>query len=503
MLDVRVNARRQRIGLLAWPPYHVGWGAALAALGLGLAVALLPLWAAVVLVVATAALLLTLIDPLVGLGLALLAGPFGAFENRVWGNQLLDSGQLLFFVVVAVWLSKGVLRRAIKLPLSWPHLPLALFAGVATISLLDAPSLVLGFRELIKWVEIGLLMVMVVDLPEVSPLLRRMPASWTPRLFVGILLLAGMSQALGGIWQAVIRGSGPDFFHVSGRFYRPYGTFDQPNPFGGFVGMNACLAWGTLVGLVVAHWRARSWGTWTDRGWLLFLGVAAGTTTAALVLSWSRGAWLGFVAGIATLLFFWPRRRVWGAAVLVGGLALFVLALAAGWIPASITARLTGFTAEFSLGDVRGVDITQADYAVLERLAHWQSALEMARDHLWLGVGFGNYEAAYADYAFLNWPAALGHAHNYYLNLLAETGVVGIIAYFVFWLVVVGQGVWLLRRLPSAERGMALGLLAVCAALAVHHLVDKLYVNNIYVHLGVMLGLQQLLARNGLARSEL
>ena len=84
MLDVRVNARRQRIGLLAWRPYRLKWGAVLAALGLGLAVALLPLWAAVVLVVAAVALLLTLIDPLVGLGLALLAGPFGAFENRVW-----------------------------------------------------------------------------------------------------------------------------------------------------------------------------------------------------------------------------------------------------------------------------------------------------------------------------------------------------------------------------------------------------------------------------------
>ncbi|MGB4869875.1 MAG: hypothetical protein WBP47_07475, partial [Candidatus Promineifilaceae bacterium] len=45
----------------------------------------------------------------------------------------------------------------------------------------------------------------------------------------------------------------------------------------------------------------------------------------------------------------------------------------------------------------------------------------------------------------------------------------------------------------GTERGIILGLMACWAALTVHHLVDKLYVNNIYIHLGVMLGLLALL----------
>jgi hypothetical protein len=52
----------------------------------------------------------------------------------------------------------------------------------------------------------------------------------------------------------------------------------------------------------------------------------------------------------------------------------------------------------------------------------------------------------------------------------------------------------LLSQLDGVPRGIALGLLAAFAALTVHHLVDKLYVNNIYIHLGVMLGLLQLLS---------
>ncbi len=156
-----------------------------------------------------------------------------------------------------------------------------------------------------------------------------------------------------------------------------------------------------------------------------------------------------------------------------------------------------GFRDEFTLGDVRGVDINDANFSVLERLAHWQAATDMARDDLWTGVGFGNYEAAYADYMLINFTAALGHAHNYYLNLLAEVGLPGLLAYMFFWLAVMGQSVWLIRRLAWPERGVAVGLLAAWVALAVHHLVDKLYVNNIYVHLGVMLGLLQLLVWPG------
>ena len=124
------------------------------------------------------------------------------------------------------------------------------------------------------------------------------------------------------------------------------------------------------------------------------------------------------------------------------------LGVAAGSGPAlSVADRLAGFGDEFALGDVRGVDINDTNYAVLERLAHWQAAADMARDDLWTGVGFGNYAAAYPRYALINWPDALGHAHNYYLNLLAEVGLPGLLAYLIFWLAVVWQTIRAARRL--------------------------------------------------------
>jgi O-antigen ligase len=132
---------------------------------------------------------------------------------------------------------------------------------------------------------------------------------------------------------------------------------------------------------------------------------------------------------------------------------------------------------------------------VIERLAHWQAALAMWQGDFWNGVGLGDYEPAYPEYRLLNWPIALGHAHNYYLNVAAETGVVGLAAYMVLWAVVLWQTWRLTRRASGWRRGLAIGLFGAWAHLSVHHLFDNLYVNNVHLHVGVMLGLIAVLAR--------
>ena len=163
-------------------------------------------------------------------------------------------------------------------------------------------------------------------------------------------------------------------------------------------------------------------------------------------------------------------------------------------MPDSITARVSS-SAEFELRELRDIELTDTNYALLERLAFWQAAVGMAEQNLWLGVGFGNYDAVYQDFAPITWPLSLGHAHNYYLNLAAEVGILGLVAYVVFWGAIVWQNVRSLSQIQSWERAILLGLLGCWIALAVHHLVDKLYVNNMYIHIGVLLALQQVVVQ--------
>jgi O-antigen ligase len=221
---------------------------------------------------------------------------------------------------------------------------------------------------------------------------------------------------------------------------------------------------------------------------LILLAVTV-TLGAALAMSWSRGAWLGFAVAMSVMTVALPRQARWGlllvAGLVVGGLSLYAM----GLVPPSVMARLTGFTEYVRFEDVRGVGINDANYAVIERLAHWQAALEMFRYNFWTGVGLGCYEPAYAGFALINWPIALGHAHNVYLNVAAETGLIGLIAYLLLWVAVFWQTWWATRRARGLLRGIAIGLLGAWTHLSVHHLLDNLYVNNVHLHIGVLLGL--------------
>ena len=121
----------------------------------------------------------------------------------------------------------------------------------------------------------------------------------------------------------------------------------------------------------------------------------------------------------------------------------------------------------------------------------------MWRDHPWLGVGFGNYEAAYADYALPKWPVALGHAHNYYLNVASETGLIGLTAYLALWGVALWQtGQAVCQAKNPYAKALALGALGMLVHVSVHNIVDNLWVHNMYVHVAIVLGLAQIPAHH-------
>lgn len=467
------------------------------ALSLGMGAAVLPLKSAGLMIVGGALLLAIIIEPLFGLTLTLLLGPFGALE-RILGQTFLDSGQLLLVVTIISWLVQGISRREplLKRPITirgafrTTFFLLLAFLGISALSLLNAESLTDSIKEIVKWVQIGLVALLAADMAA------RRGIQW-----VLIAILPGaLTQAFVGIWQFGLRGHGPEHFEILGRFYRAYGTFEQPNPYAGFLGLifPLALGWGLGIGVSWLENVRRNFKHTDPRQFLkmngaiaknvILLGIAA-ILLVALFMSWSRGAWLGAAAGFAAMLFFLPKQQ-WKGLIVVFIVLLFVWALLyTGLMPSAITGRLAGLTSFYQLSDARGIDVTPENYAVLERMAHWQTALSMADYHPWIGVGIGNYAAAYSDFDLLNWPYALGHAHNIYLNMLAETGILGIISYLGFWISIFWLTIQVINHSAYPQRGIALGLVGVWTHLTVHHFVDNLYVNNIYLHIGALLGI--------------
>ena len=462
--------------------YSLAWLAITAILGL--LIAIQPAGISGVGIALAALIAAALITPLAALVLLLVIAPLRSLiAAEAPLNLPLDVGQIALVALVGFWLFDALTRRRALPRLRWSpvYLPVIGFFAAASLSVFSALSVGAWLNEWLKWAQILLLMALCLDL------MRRGSAQW---LVFG-LTLAGLANALIGIYQ-FFGGSGALHLLINDRFFRAFGTFGQPNPFGGFMGLIAPLALMVALGHGLRLWRDWRGGRAKARDAVavIFYGGAAALIAAGVIVSWSRGAWLGFVSALAVMALALPRK-LWHGLLLIGIAAAVVVGLwSAGRLPASIVDRLTSFTQEtLSFSDVRGVDITPENYALIERLAHWQAALNMATAHPWLGVGFGNYEAAYAQYSLMNWEMALGHAHNYYLNVLAETGMIGLATYLAMWVSVIAL-TWRARQHPDLlARLTAVGLLGTWTYLSIHSLTDNLYVNNVFLHLGVMFGL--------------
>ena len=456
---------------------------AVAAVAGGLALARWP-WLTVLAVIAgLVAVAAAVWEPALGLGLALAVGLTRAYLAAARPGTP-DLGQVFLGLALVGWLARSLALRRIVIPRSGLLVALGLYVGASLLSLLPTPnaSLEMGLLEIIKWTEVGAILVLVVSESQRGRI----------RWVIGAVLLAGLIQGLIGIWQYQFRGFGPENFQILGSHYRAYGTFEQPNPYAGFLGLVWPIAAGLAWACLTMAWRTRRVAPTLAAA--VLVGLAA-VMLAGLYVSFSRGAWLGAAAAGLALAAALPRRT-WLGVTLVGlGLAGAWALAANSLLPGSLTARLAQVGDFINTTDVTGVDITPDNFAIVERLAHWQAAEGMVRDYPWLGVGVGNYEVAYPRYSLINWPIALGHAHMIYLNVLAETGLVGLATYVVLWLAVLALTLRVIRRTDGLARGLALGLLGAWVHLAAHQIVDDLYVNNIPLTIGALLGVLVVLSR--------
>jgi putative inorganic carbon (HCO3(-)) transporter len=461
-----------------WADKGIDWGvaAALSTLAiLALAIALLPLTWATLLLVGGIVVLVTLVHPQFGVLLIFPAVPFGSLWQVGVGAMNVGATEVLVALVLAAWLMRMVARREIRLGFSPWAFWLTLFLGVLCLSMVGTTSLSHSVKEILKWVEVLGLYLLVA---------QEMDARWT-RALLAVLLGTGALVALHGIYQFLFQ-VGPEGFVLFDRFMRAHGTFEQPNPYGGYLGLTLPLALGLGMASVL---RADGEVKWP---WLVWAGGCGALMLTALVMSWSRGAWLGFAGAVATMVIAVVVRSG-RAAVLATVLVVLALYTSLLWglarIPASIVQRFSDFVPYLGVLDVEGREITDANFAILERVAHWQAAWDMWTDHPWLGVGIGNFEPIYPRYALPLWPLPLGHAHNYYLNIAAEAGAIGLLAYLFLWSAAV-LGAWqAARRVNGWCWGVALGVLGVLVHLGIHSLVDNLFVHGMYLQLAILMGI--------------
>ena len=432
----------------------IGLIGAAAGIAIGVAVAAAtPLYVAAALVGAIG-LVLVIADTRVGL-LAFIGVvtwlPFGVVPVPL-GSVKLTFLDVTLLLMLMVWLARLLLRPDSRLILTTVEPAVLLFVGIAIAAFaLGTGTTSETTRLFLKWINSIVFFFTAVNTIRTAGMARLVVR--------GLVLLGAFSAAVGvvlyflptSVSQAALVALGPLGYPTSGevlrylpstRTMRAIATSVDPNVYGAML---------MLVGVFGASQLV------TRRPVLprTLLVIGLGLVSAALLLSYSRGSWIGLFAGclvIAALRY----RRPWVLVALVAGVALL-----------AVLPGLGGFFSHLQSG------LAARDQAAAMRLGEYKDALRLIEQYPVLGVGFGVapeidlYIGVSSIYLLLAEQMGL-------LGLASFCGVVGIVA----WRAVATA----LRHTDTAVDGVLVGAVAALAAALVAGALDHHFVNLRFPH---------------------
>ena len=239
--------------------------------------------------------------------------------------------------------------------------------------------------------------------------------------------------------------------------HRGTGTYINPNHLGGFLEMVLPLA---LAFTLVSRFKAVS---------RILLGYAALVILAGIAVTNSRGSWLS-TAGTVLLFFV---LMAFNRAHRVPALALLIL-IVGGCVLLLPKSRMIHNRAQVVVNGKLDDD---------KRFDLWRSAISVWRENIWWGGGPAHYNERFRAYRPRDVQAQPDHAHNDYLDALADYGIAGAIIIAAALALVFAGVVATWRKVRPAARdigqkvgsnkyafifGASLGLLAIM----LHSVVD-------------------------------
>lgn len=223
-----------------------------------------------------------------------------------------------------------------------------------------------------------------------------------------------------GLVVAVLALIQPALFpnHLIYGFWRPLSA--GADPVGPIISRNhmaawLVLAWPLTAGYLISHGRTHWQGRRTSPGVLalsdtraIWLVLSLALMVGALVYTRSRGGAAAFVIAVLLLVVqSWRRIGGAGRAGLAGLVVLVGIAVSFWVTPEPLLNR---FERAYSGADGG-------------RPAIWQQTMPMVRDFHLTGIGLGSFEVVMPAYQTASFDALVNHAHNQYLHLLAEGGL--------------------------------------------------------------------------------
>lgn len=213
------------------------------------------------------------------------------------------------------------------------------------------------------------------------------------------------------------------------------------------------------VGGMMSAWRRN------QRLYALCIGLCAGAGLFALLLTASRGAWLGLAAGSAVALYLAGRTRLaripYMTLLLDGMLLLMPLGMAALFFLAVVRPDWAQW-----LGGTVAVGETS-----MGRIALWRQGLDLVGDYPFSGSGLQGPMMVHSSYVLLSHVGYISHMHNLFLEIGVQQGLPALVAFLGVYALALDnlRKVLVVRRRISP---LALGSVASLTSIAVHGMVD-------------------------------
>ena len=346
-------------------------------------------------------------EPAIGLAMLIVGSLVVPFEIQTGTSTSLNPPVMLLTALIGLWVLAMVLRRDIRLLSSRPILPLLLFSGVAILSFGTGNLPWQSFAQTAPiWAQLGGLAIFLLSAGAFLLSAHQIKKLRWLKLLTWLFLGLGALFILGWFVPGLSGIGGLRFHH------RATGS----------------LFWTWLVAIAfsqaVFNKRLR-------RGWRMAIG---GLLVATLYVgmgrnsAWTSG-WLPALVSVVVILWVGAPRIA---------------------LPVTIGA---GLIAVFNLGNVIDVLLIGGnEYSLLTRIEAWQIVAEISRSSPLLGLGPANYYWYTPLYPILGWSVNFS-SHNQFVDIVAQTGLLGL-ALFLWFMLEVSRVGWRLRK--KAAEGFSL-----------------------------------------------
>lgn len=336
------------------------------------------------------------------------------------------------------------------LPLSDPGLPKDLLSANPTHALTLDPNATTF--AVIRFIVFFIFFAAALTFLDSQKRLRRM---------VLVIIIFASAMAFFGIIQKL--SNTDSIYWLRSAPSIPFASYVNQHHFAAFMEMTIGLTLGLLYGEA------------TKKDKRLLLIIAVGLMGIAILLTGSRGGLLSLlgVIGFVTILNLMGKKQhsfegeessfsFQNKFVLIGSGFALLLILVGGIV--------------FIGGDsalLRGTGLEKQADITTGRSHFWQIALQSIRDNPIIGTGLDSFAMTYPKYDTWNGAMRVEQAHNDYLQILSDAGILGFLCIAIFTFFLFKKSLNNIARITDRfRRGVVMGSLAGCFGILVHSFFD-------------------------------